>query len=107
MLLEARVAIEVEVRLETEVGARLETGVGAGLGDTTGAKIEVEGEARLVEEGEDIKFGAEDFLCARVKGFLIIHAAERFLVNLWLQYAILIFHRASHNSRSDLKHCSV
>ena len=115
MLLEARVTIEVEVRLETGVGdrletgveARLETGVEARLGDTTGAKIEEEGEARLVEEGEDIKFGAEDFLCARVKGFLIIHAAKRFLVNLWLQYGVLIFHRASHNSRSDLKHCSV
>ena len=64
MLLEARVAIEVEVRLETGVGAR--------LGDTTGAKIEVEGEARLVEEGEDSKFGAEDFF---------VHACKRLFNN--------------------------
>ena len=86
MLLEARVTIEVEVRLETGVGARLEIGVEArletgvedGSGGTTGAKLEVEGKTRLVEEGEDIKFSAKDFLCALVKGFLIVRAMEIF-----------------------------
>ena len=59
-------------------------GIGAGLGvedgsgGTTGAKLEVEGKTRLVEEGEDIKFSAKDFLCALVKGFLIVRAMEIF-----------------------------
>ena len=78
MLLEARLKIGVEDRLEIEEGVRLETGVEDGSGGTTGAKLEVEGKTRLVEEGEDIKFSAKDFLCALVKGFLIVRAMEIF-----------------------------
>ena len=78
MLLEARLKIGVEDRLEIEEGVRLETGVEDGSGGTTGAKLEVEGKTRLVEEGEDIKFSAKDFLCALVKGFLIVRAMQIF-----------------------------
>tara|TARA_B100000674_G_scaffold315688_1_gene262574 strand:- start:318 stop:554 length:237 start_codon:yes stop_codon:yes gene_type:complete len=78
VLLEARLKIGVEDRLEIEEGVRLETGVEDGSGGTTGAKLEVEGKTRLVEEGEDIKFSAKDFLCALVKGFLIVRAMEIF-----------------------------